>query len=284
MSCSDAKRAAGSDTWLVSDANPVGNQMRPKIPVFLAISLFLSGCFTNSSEKDFKITPDLAIGNHWLYQLRQFSKAENSVYGDTLVYFIRYEIVGDTVINDSTYQLMTEEDLAIFGSSLEINETMAAVKYESGKVVIKNLKSGGGQLGRYPLKASAQGAFDTVNFDDEVIALSFPIQKNSEWYFRSPGHPKGHGPVKKIFLGVESISSLGSIQTALKFEFIIEDMKWVKSYEWYLEAGKVKSITSLKESDSNNDSIFFEEEYLGSREFSGTDSQTVIDSYRKWSQ
>jgi hypothetical protein len=251
------------------------------IPSLLVI---LSGCFTDNAEKEFAITPDLSIGNNWLYQYRQFDKKEDGKYGDTLIYFVHYQIIGDTVFNDSIYRLMAEDDLTIFDSTLEINRTLSAIKYQHGRVVIKNLKIGGAEFGRYPFKISARNIFDTANFYDEFVALSFPIQKNSEWIYRYPDHPKGHSPAKKIFLGTETINSFGKPYNTLKFEFIIENMQWIKSFEWYSANVKIKSNSFSKQSDNNNDSVFFEEEFIDSRGFIKEDSQMVINSYRKWSQ
>jgi hypothetical protein len=119
------------------------------------------------------ISPDLSIGNQWMYRIRQYTAYQDGSSGDTVTYFIHYEITGDSLIAGVRYRILTEEDLALFNTDLGLvrNRSAYAVSADSSGLRIKALKGGEQATGRFPFKSSAGQAFDTLHLPDEVTAV-----------------------------------------------------------------------------------------------------------------
>jgi hypothetical protein len=126
-------------------------------------------------------------------------------------------------------------------------------------------------VGRLPLKTTA---FDTQYFEDEVTALS-PLDS---WVFREAGSPIGIGSATKVYQGRDSIS-LGSARVAaLRFGIEVSDQPHIRYHEWYVGGLKVLATSVYLARPEGRDSLRTEEEWIGTRGFTGEDTQTVLKS------
>ncbi|MDB5049627.1 MAG: hypothetical protein JWO30_2698 [Fibrobacteres bacterium] len=225
-----------------------------------------------------EISPDLAIGNQWMYRFRQYTEYQDGSRGDTTLYFIHYEITGDSLIAGIGYRILVEEDLALFNTDFGLvkNRSAYAVLAGSSGLQVKALKGGERATGRFPFKSSAGSGIDTLHFKDEVTALKMPLGAGKGWVYREPGNPDGTLAATKTFLAWDTISLAGAPTPALEFRVEVENLEYIRTLEWYAGDIKVFSRSSASTTFAGMDSSRSEEEYLGKRTFTRDDTLAVL--------
>jgi hypothetical protein len=68
----------------------------------------------------------------------------------------------------------------------------------------------------------------------------------------------------------------GKPVSALKFQVQVENMEYIRTYEWYADGVKILSRSSSSTTFGGKDSSRSEEEYLGRRYFTREDTQAVL--------
>jgi hypothetical protein len=268
-------------------------RIRAGFPPFLTCCLgaaLFSACLFETRSRtgdtppdEADLRPDLSIGNQWLYISRQYLEYGDGTQSDTTDVRIRYEITGDSVIGDTAYRILVEEDLALFNTDegLRKYRSVYAVRSDSAVLEVKALKDGRPGTGHLPFKiaASAGGAalsMDTIHFRDEVVSLRWPLTAGIGWTFREPGNASGILPARKTFLGPDSILSKGVSVAALKFVVQVEGRSDLRAYEWYADGLKILSRSSYSLTFGGEDSVRAEEEFQGARGFTRADTDAVI--------
>jgi hypothetical protein len=240
-------------------------------------TLLLAGCIFETVAPE-KVLPDLSTGTQWMYQFRQYLKYADGSHGDTTTHFIHYQSQGDTTIAGLTYRILIESDLAIFNNDYGLvkNQSSFAVISDDSGVTINLLKGGGPKSGRLPFKVGASTVFDSIHFEDEISTMKLPLEIGRGWTYREMGSPSGSGAARKTFLGTENIEVNGKIQAARKFEIVILGLEFIKTFEWYHKNLKVYSNSITSANAFDQDSLYWEEKFIGNRGFTFEDTSAIL--------
>jgi hypothetical protein len=255
----------------------------------LAASLLSACLFETRSQsgglppEEAALRPDLSIGGQWLYVSRQYLEYRDGAKSDTTDVRIHYGITGDSVIGGTSYRILVEEELALFNTDegLRRYRSVYAVRSDPTVLEVKALKDGRSGTGHLPFKIAAparatSSAVDTAHFRDETVSLRWPLIAGNGWSYREPGNAFGILPARKTFLGKDSILSNGESTAALKFSIQVEGRDDIRAYEWYVDGLKVLSRSSYSLTFGGEDSVRAEEEFLGARYFTRSDTDAVL--------
>jgi hypothetical protein len=286
-----SKTAAGAvDTLIVTHAIYQGTKV--PLDTYAKQLVIVLGCDStpdtiNERENFISYT----VGRQWLY--KKYFIFNGAVPmglppGGALLGYSHFWVAKDTVIGQAPYFIIEGRDYEIdkdsistFSKRCAVCVTQAGLKvYEfqgegygflSGifkrnrevrRLVFTSAMSARDLRKAVLQKVLAAAAYDTTLFCDLYYPIIFPLLRDTSWWYREPGDPRGNLPLRKAYLGKEIINVPAGRFLCLKMEWRINEMlkfggidstNLLYGYDWFGPPGLVKRWYDYGRSTMTND-------------------------------
>lgn len=211
----------------------------------------------------------MTIGDSWLYKRTFINIPESGIitFPDSIISYSFFSATKDTTIDNKSYLIIDGKDYEVTKDSIKLyrkrcaihlGDTILMYEFNTGDIgfmsgVMKqkstDLKLNQNNIStltlkrHFLLKLLSKSFYDTTVYSDFVYPMIFPICNDSIYLYRGTGDAHGNLTYRRIFLGIESISTATGTFQSYKWQWLSKEALNIDSIyfcDWIGKNGLLK--------------------------------------------